>query len=295
MQEVDSDVSKAAQKIADTIQPGIEGIDNLSASQLGKMFPQIEKIAANALQRRNFDLQEKRIEASMAKKDKPEASIEDIATKEGAKVAAREAAKEDAKFRAEGRKINRELDQDLKTLKKKKAQLLEMKKSYDKYLKDTTLPGPIGTVFGTTGSIDKDDNKMQAEFNRFALEEMGRMFEGMSKAIDSDAERRFFESTQPNIANFAGTNKDIMDRYLREVNSLISKAEEAKSVYQETMGKPETDLDPAKQRATGFLEPKAKAGASSELQDAEKWLSDNPDHPKAEAVRTKIQKMKQGS
>jgi len=216
--------------------------------------------------KRSLDLQEKRddraanldklrAEALLMKASQAPNNPEAAAEKAAAITAAREAAKEDAKFRAEGRKINRELDQDVKKLEQTKKRLADMKKSFEKYKKDTLITGPVGTLFGATGRIDPEDNKMQAEFNRFALEEMGRMFEGMSKAIDSDAERRFFESTQPNISNFAETNEDIMDRYMREIDSLLNKAKSAQQVYKETLGKPETDIDPAKQRREGFREP----------------------------------------
>jgi hypothetical protein len=59
--------------------------------------------------------------------------------------------------------------------------------------------GPFATVFGLTGKTTESGQRIRAAFNRVSLSSMQKLFEGMARAIDSDAERAFFQSTQPSL------------------------------------------------------------------------------------------------
>jgi hypothetical protein len=83
-----------------------------------------------------------------------------------------------------------------------------------KLLKDITKgsavadTGPLDQyITGTTGK----GQKLRQAFNDLSLNKMTKMFKGMSKAIDSDAERKMFEQSQASLSNYPDVNEEILD------------------------------------------------------------------------------------
>lgn len=70
--------------------------------------------------------------------------------------------------------------------------------------------GPIATLGGLTKYTDDELQAVDAQFKDLALSKMTKMFSGMSKAVDSDAERRAFEATAPSITNDDKVNAQIL-------------------------------------------------------------------------------------
>lgn len=70
--------------------------------------------------------------------------------------------------------------------------------------------GPLATGFGAKALFDDETANLQAKLGSVAFDKMTKMFAGMSKAIDSDAERAAFEKIQPNIKNDDLTNASIL-------------------------------------------------------------------------------------
>ena len=70
--------------------------------------------------------------------------------------------------------------------------------------------GPIASGFGIKKYLDEDTEKLDAKFKTVGFDKLTKMFAGMSKAIDSDAERAAFEATQPSIKNDDLTNASII-------------------------------------------------------------------------------------
>lgn len=73
-----------------------------------------------------------------------------------------------------------------------------------------TGTGPLATLGGLTKYASKDTENLDAKFKNLGLSKMVKMFAGMSKAVDSDAERRAFESTVASITNDDDTNAKIL-------------------------------------------------------------------------------------
>jgi len=95
--------------------------------------------------------------------------------------------------------------------------------------------GPIATGFGAKKYFSQDTESLDAQFKDINLNKMVSMFGGMSKAVDSDAERKAFESTTASIKNDDKTNLKIL--YGTESALLKEKAiAEAKSDYVSRMG-----------------------------------------------------------
>lgn len=79
------------------------------------------------------------------------------------------------------------------------------------YSQDETLgTGPIATLGGLTKYISQDTESLDAKFKDIDLKNMVSTFAGMSKAVDSDAERRAWKSTQASVSNDDETNVQIL-------------------------------------------------------------------------------------
>lgn len=70
--------------------------------------------------------------------------------------------------------------------------------------------GPMATLGGATKYFSKPTQELDAKFKRINLQQLTSMFQGMSKAIDSDAERRAFEAQTPSITNEDTVNADLL-------------------------------------------------------------------------------------
>lgn len=80
-----------------------------------------------------------------------------------------------------------------------------------KYSEDYAFgTGPISTAFGLEKYINQDAENLNAKMKKVNLKNMTQTFAGMAKAIDSDAERRAWDGTQPDITNDDSTNVNIL-------------------------------------------------------------------------------------
>jgi hypothetical protein len=104
------------------------------------------------------------------------------------------------------------------------------------YTKNTKYgTGPLASGYGLKGILDTDTANLKAKFNKLALKNLVTDFAGMSKAVDTDAERRAFESTQPSIKNDDRVNVSIL--LGGKSIALKNKAEaEAQKAYVENNG-----------------------------------------------------------
>ena len=91
--------------------------------------------------------------------------------------------------------------------------------------------GPWATGFGLKKAFSEDTQMLDSSFQKISLSNMAKMFEGMSKAVDSDAERAKFEASQPSITNDDKVNVKLLKENLDAVQSLINKNNSAKSNY----------------------------------------------------------------
>jgi len=79
------------------------------------------------------------------------------------------------------------------------------------YTKDSLLgTGPLATLGGLTKYGSSETEGLEAKFKEIDLKNMVSTFSGMSKAVDSDAERKAWKSTQASVANDDKTNVQIL-------------------------------------------------------------------------------------
>lgn len=99
-----------------------------------------------------------------------------------------------------------------------------------------------GTV-ADTGPIDQlstlvssDAQILKQRMNEVSLNNMVTMFNGMSKAVDTESERKAFEATQLSMGHYAATNRDYIARQKAALQSTIKKADKAIYSYKNTNG-----------------------------------------------------------
>lgn len=140
--------------------------------------------------------------------------------------------REDAQIRKENRKLREGLSGAETSLKGQLSALKEAKKQFEKYSKNSTGgTGFLSTYGGAKKVFSKDLESLDSTFKRLQLDEMVKIFAGLSKAIDSDAERKAFESTQPSITLDDATNMMILERKIQAAEGLLKKTEAAKNRY----------------------------------------------------------------
>ena len=136
--------------------------------------------------------------------------------------------KEEVKVKTENRKDRKQIEKDLQNSNNLLKILKDSEKMLDKYSKKSLGgTGPLSTAGGLTKYISQSTEDLDSKFNELSLDTVTKMFAGMSKAIDTGAERAIFESSQPNIKNDDAVNKRILKDRIKAVQSLIEKQKNA--------------------------------------------------------------------
>ncbi len=107
------------------------------------------------------------------------------------------------------------LDEQL--LKVKRAKELLAKAAKSGGISDT---GPLDQYISGLG--DKGQELRQA-LNDLSLDKMSKLFQGMSKAVDSDAERKMFEQSQASMGNYPSVNMKVLNEMEKGIKSLQQK------------------------------------------------------------------------
>lgn len=145
---------------------------------------------------------------------------------------ARDKRKEEMQIAKEDRKLRNELDKAESAAEEQLKALEDAYSLFKKYSKNSiTGTGPIATLGGVTKYLNSDTERLDSKLKNISLDSMIKMFAGMSKVVDSDAERRAFESTQPSIALDDETNRDIFETKIKAVKSLLEKTRKAKQKF----------------------------------------------------------------
>lgn len=139
-------------------------------------------------------------------------------------------AKEDKTIAKENRKEAKQLDNDLFAVDKTLSDLEALKTSLVSYSKKSIGgTGPVSTMGGLKKYADQDTENLDSKFKTVSLEQMSKLFAGMSKAVDSTAERRIFEATQPSLTLDDKTNLGLINDKIEAAKRLKEKIVNAKS------------------------------------------------------------------
>lgn len=127
--------------------------------------------------------------------------------------------------RKENRKVYREVDADKTKSQSLLDEIKQARQAFEEYSKSKFGgTGPLATAFGTTANISEDSQKLRSKFNKLSLGNMTKLFSGFSKAIDTDAERAFFQSTQPDLSLDDDVNREILKNMEDYAKGLVDKA-----------------------------------------------------------------------
>ena len=249
-------VIELKQKAGEQLTPeAIASIKTKSATFLNERIPELNKFVQYQMQQKMVSLEKDKDRAFKSgqsqldrenrlavEKQKREQDLADAERKEKEKEA-RDAGKESAKQRES------DLKERQKIAEENRKEVIKINTSLDK-LRDVSMniekakrlaieyesknrigTGAIATVGGLTGKLSPPLENLNEIYQAVSLSAMSKMFEGMSKAVDSDAERAKFEASQPGIDNFHSTNLASLERQQEATDSLIKKLKAAKSDY----------------------------------------------------------------
>lgn len=178
----------------------------------------------------------------------------------------KEKAKENQAIHKENRKLRTELDKAEGTVDAQIKMMEEAKKKFIAYSKKSPGgTGPLATLGGATTLVSQPTEAMNSTFKNISFDTLIKSFQGMSKAVDSDAERRAFESTQPSITQDDKTNMMLLDQRINALKSLKQKTAAAKAKYDRD-GR-FTDDDPAPEKEMTDHDKQALAWANANLAD----------------------------
>ncbi|MFM6994502.1 MAG: hypothetical protein ACKOWO_05220 [Sediminibacterium sp.] len=189
---------------------------------------------------------------------------------------------DEIKMRAENRKTLKELDKDEQKTASLLKQIDDAQKTFENYSKNSIGgTGILSTVGGLTPLVSQKAGNLESKFNTLALKNLVSAFSGMSKAVDTDAERAIFQSTQPSLRNDDETNRENLRAMREAAQSMLDKIRAHKSLYNRegTFAQPSDEAQKLSDRSSGL------AGKDKE---AYNWASQNPNDPRAKQILQKL-------
>lgn len=231
-----------------------KSIDAMSGNQLVNIIPDLQKVGMEYLKeaqskrtsdataeqnRLRNELLKEQIRsreglaktAAEAKVEAAKAKAEEPSFKEKEKIKAE--AKDEVQVNKENRKTRSELDKAEIAAQTTIDELKSARDQFRAYSKKSWLggTGPIATLGGAKKALDADTEALQSKFEKLSLDEKVKMFAGMSKAIDTEAELAAFKATQPDVKNEDVVNEQIFADKIKAAESLLQKTKAAKERY----------------------------------------------------------------
>lgn len=188
-----------------------------SKSSLEKKLQQARKMAeATTDKKKLMDLKEREV---AVKEKGVEQKAEKMSDRE--KIKYKSELKEEVDTKKEAKKDIKEVQSSLDSVREKKQKIqkaMELLEQAEKSkLADT---GPVDQYLSKTTDLGQ---QLEQSFNDLALDKMTKMFKGMSKAIDSDSERKFFMNAQAGMNKYPKANKAILKEMMENADSLEQK------------------------------------------------------------------------
>lgn len=118
------------------------------------------------------------------------------------------------------------IEEQIQKVRRAKQLLKELVK--DSSIADT---GPLDQYVTSATSRGQ---KLKQAFNDLSLDKMTKLFKGMSKAVDSDAERKMFEQSQASLSYYPDVNEEILNNLEK---ALLSSKQKNQTYLQEVTGK----------------------------------------------------------
>lgn len=157
---------------------------------------------------------------------------------------------DEVKQRAENRKTLKEVNADETKIQQLIKQIDDAQKTFDQYSKKSMGgTGVLAQAKGYLGSMAPETQKLESKFNALGLDTLVKTFSGMSKAVDTDAERAYFQSTQPSLKNDDTVNKEILKGMKDRAVSMLNKYRDTKAMYNRDGSFNENPTEPKQEEA----------------------------------------------
>jgi hypothetical protein len=228
-------------KIADMFATAPEIASDVKGRQEA-MLKQYAELAKGERSASDRALQERKIAAyeaqTKAQADRLKAQEDKAAKKESEptfeeKESIKADVKEQKQIAKENRDVERKLEPAIDSIEK---QLKNVDNALKLFIDEKTgeiKSGLTGPARQFISPYLEKGQKVENALNKISLSEMTQMFQGMSKAIDSDAERAFFQSAQPALKKYETVNVEVLREMKEKLESLRDKS---KNKLQELKG-----------------------------------------------------------
>lgn len=167
-----------------------------------------------------LDINREKNEIDRMKAEQKAAAGENLTLREKELIKAQ--AKEDVKIRAENREERKIAEKSVGNIEDQLKKVDEAIKRFESHKGIMPLTGPLG--YGAVrGELPGEGQVIRNLLQGLTLDVMTKMFEGMSKAIDSDAERKFFEQSQVGMTLTPETNLKVLKDMRERMTNLVEK------------------------------------------------------------------------
>lgn len=166
------------------------------------------------LQRRRIAAYERQVENAGKK---AEGQTEAPSFEEKEKTKAR--IKEQFQVNKENRQLKEKLEPAISTVDE---QIKNVKDALNILEKSNVGTGPIDQYIA---GVTPQGQLLKKALGNIQLDTLVTKFQGMSRAIDTETDRKFFQETQPSMSNFETTNKKMLSDILKRLESLKTRSE----------------------------------------------------------------------
>lgn len=100
----------------------------------------------------------------------------------------------------------------------------DIKRQFEEYSAGNLAgTGPLATLGGARSVVDENLQNLDRRFAQLQMDKIVELFSGMSKAIDSDAERKQFMKSMPSITNDDEVNRAALQEMEDALKSAVTK------------------------------------------------------------------------
>jgi hypothetical protein len=238
-------------------------------------YKQLASAEENKLDRALKERQVKAYEdQTKAQADKAKAEAKKDAKEETSKPSfeEKENIKANVKERVQEAKENRELKKQLEpAIDNVKDQIKNVKDALELINKTKLVgTGPLDQYFI---SASPEGQLLKKALGNISLDTLVQKFQGMSRAIDTETDRKFFQDTQPSIGNFETTNKKILSDILTRLEGIKTRSEtKLKQIESEKQSKVE---NVKKEQSSNLVRIKGPSGEEATMteENAKKYLN----------------------
>jgi hypothetical protein len=277
--------------------PGVQVQQGAGLDKVAEMFATAPEIASDVAQRRqdllkqyvemargeraqlDRGLRERQIAAYEAQTRAQAKKLESAAEKEAAKEAQpsfeekekiKAKVKEEAQISKENRELKKQLEPAIATV---EDQIKNVKDAINLINKSKIAgTGPLDQYFA---GATPEGQLLKKALGNIQLDTLVTKFQGMSRAVDTETDRKFFQETQPSMGNFETTNKKMLNDILKRLEGIKERSQnKLKEISSQNQVKSQP-VETQQKKATNLVKIKGPSGQEATMTEekAQKYLS----------------------